>query len=112
MTAPLSALRWSGLVPCGHSNDKTENHPSARKGDRLRKPDTDTYESFPKLMVVVKVVASYVLCLKETPFNTTFTFEHLQTGNTVVTPSTAFRLMLREICGICGCSHGCLFYTR
>jgi len=59
MTAPLPALRWLGLVPYVHSSDKTETHPLARKGDQLRTPDTDTYESFPKL-IVVEVFASYV----------------------------------------------------
>ena len=101
MTAPLPALRWSGLVPCGRNSDKRETHPLVRKGDRLRTPDTDTDESFPKL-IVVEVFASCVLWLKETPFNTTFTLEHLQTGNTRLTPSTAFCFMLCEICGICG----------
>ena len=59
MTAPLPALRWPGLVHCGRNNDKTENHPLARKGDQLRTPDTGICESFPKLMVV-EVFASRV----------------------------------------------------
>jgi len=97
MTAPLPALRWLGLVPYVHNSDKTETHPLARKGDQLRTPDTGICESFPK-RIVVKVFASCVYDLKETPFNTTFTFKYLQTEITRLTPSTAFCFMLCEIC--------------
>ena len=58
MTAPPPALRWSGLVPCGRNNDKTENRPLARKEDQLRTPDTDICEFFPRL--IVEVFASCV----------------------------------------------------
>lgn len=52
MTAPLPARRWLGFPPCGRNKNKTENHLSARKGDRLRTPGMGIYESFPKLMAV------------------------------------------------------------
>ena len=59
MTAPRPVLRWWGLPPYGRNENKTENHPLARKGDQLRTPDTGIDESFPKLMMM-EVFASCV----------------------------------------------------
>ena len=60
MIAPAPRLRLSELVACDGNKDKTENHPLARKGDRLRMPDTDIDESFPELLLVWEVSACSV----------------------------------------------------
>jgi hypothetical protein len=65
MVVPAPGLRSSELALCDGNKDKTENHPLARKGDRLRMPGTDIDESFPELLLAGEVSACTVLGQKK-----------------------------------------------